>query len=67
MSRVLSTPQGFGQLIQPFGVKYSHLLITTSPGQDYSQGLVKVENQGLNSSQGWVKWKAYLVVGLNNS
>ena len=36
---------------------YSHLL-NTSPGQDISQqGWVKVENQGLNSSQGLEKWK----------
>ena len=25
--------------------------------ENLSQGWVKVENQGLNSSQGWEKWK----------
>ena len=40
-----------------FGVfEYSHLP-NTSPGRDNSQGREKVKNQGLNSSQGWEKWK----------
>ena len=38
---------------------YSHLL-NTSQGRDNCQGWVKVENQGLNSSQGWGKPKAEL-------
>ena len=36
--------------------KYSHLP-NISPGRDNSQGREKVKNQGLNSSQGWEKWK----------
>ena len=39
-----------------FVMQYSHLL-NTSPGWHNSQGWVKVENQGLNSSQGWDRWK----------
>ena len=34
-------------------ISYSHLP-DTSPGRDNSQGREIVENQGLNSSQGWV-------------
>ena len=45
----------FGAFIQ-FQKYYSHLL-NTSLVRDNSQGRVKVENQGLNSCQGWEKEK----------
>ena len=45
-----------GFLINAFLFEYSHLP-NTSPGRDNSQGREKVKNQGLNSSQGWEKWK----------